>query len=90
MDLRHADQAAAAEPRGPRAHRRRLAARWPRCWPQAAKTRFFAAWRAEEAALPLDVRRQRVHCVADRAAGRRLAAGAAAAHAADRPGASCR
>ena len=53
MDLWHADQASTAEPPGPTL----TAADWREVaslLTQAAKTRFFAAWRAEEAALPLD------------------------------------
>jgi pSer/pThr/pTyr-binding forkhead associated (FHA) protein len=53
MDLWHADQATAAVPPGPAL----TAADWGEVaslLTQAAKTRFFAVWRAEEAALPLD------------------------------------
>ena len=53
MDLWHADQAASAEPPGPPLS----SADWRDAvslLTQAAKTRFFAAWRAEENGLPLD------------------------------------
>ena len=52
MDLRHQDQAAAADPRNPALSD----ADWlevASLLTEAAKTRFFAVWRAEEAALPL-------------------------------------
>jgi len=52
MDLRHQDQAAPADPRNPPLSD----ADWlevASLLTGAAKTRFFAAWRAEEAALPL-------------------------------------
>ena len=55
MDLRHQDQAAAADPRSPALSD----ADWSEVASllvEAAKTRFFAAWRAEEDALALPLR----------------------------------